>query len=785
MRIVLASQSLAGLGGSETYVVTVADHLQRLGHDVWLHALDHGTGSDHARSLGVRVAERPEQLPPDPEAIVVQDGAVAALLAERHPSAPQVFVAHSDVFDLQLPLGVPGLTAAVVALYDRVEQRVRAHSGAPRVVRLSQPIDVERFKPRSALPQRPRVALTFGNYVHGGRLELLRQACERAGLELRHVGGYGSGTTSDPAGVLNEADVVFGKARVVLEAMACGRAVYVFDHNGAEGWVTDADRGALAADNFGGQSAPIEIDADRLAADLARYDAASGLANRDFVVARHAATKHAAALVELLREVAAAPPAAPPADAPLRELARIVRLHHRADTQAFLLHAELERRDLALRERGDELHAARVDADAARAEAAAAREQAAAAREAAAGAEQARVDAERSRADAEQRAGAAAHDAESARAELVRLYASPRWRLASALLAPVDRLRARRGRRGRTEPAGPPAAPAPAPVRPAPAPPAQEAAAPAPSRSPAPAAATPAPRPAEAHPPAPFVVGVARSGTTLLRLQLDAHPQLAIPPETGFGALAGRLRAAAGPDAFAAAVRSLETWPDLGIDDDALAALLAGVSPWTPGDALRALYAGYAARHGKPRFGDKTPGHLRQMEAIAELLPEARFIHIVRDGRDVAASLREQPFAPGDGSAAAAAAHWRDELLAARATAARLPRYREVSYERLVREPEATLRELCDFAGLPFDAALLRAHERASLRFEELPERRPSGDGFATRAERAARHARTAQPPDAARIGRWRETLDAEEAAAVEQIAGPLLAELGYAEAAT
>lgn len=768
MRVVLATRALEGRGGSETYVVTVADHLQRLGHDVWLHALECGEAADHARSLGLRVAERPEQLPPDPQALIVQDGAVAALLAERHPAVPQIFVAHSDIFDLQLPLVLPGLTAAVVALYDRVERRLRAHAGGARVVRLSQPIDVERFKPRSVLPQRPRIALTFGNYVHGARLELLRQACERAGLELRHVGSHGGGTTTDPAGMLNAADVVFGKARAVLEAMACGRAVYVFDHNGAEGWVTDGNRAALAADNFGGQSQPIEVDADRLAADLARYDAASGLANRDFVVARHAATKHAAALVELLHEVVAEPPAAPPADAPLRELARLVRLHHRADGQAFLLHAELERRDRALRERDGELQAARADAAAARAEAARAHERADGSDAAWVAAVQAHDTAVAMRDAAVKQAADAAHQAAVAGAELDRLHASPRWRLAGTLLSPLDRLRGRRER----------AQTAPRRARAAQTAPAAQTAASSVARA---ASAPPAPA---APPPAPFVVGVARSGTTLLRLQLDAHPLLAIPPETGFGAIAAQPSAATGPDAFAAAVRSLETWPDLGIDDAALARLLAGVEPWAPGDALRALYGSYAARHGKPRFGDKTPAHLRHMEALAALLPEARFIHIVRDGRDVAASLREQPFAPGDGSVAAAATHWRDELLAARAVAGRLPHYREVSYERLVREPEATLRELCDFAGLPFDPALLRAHERAAQRFEELPERRPGAAGVATRAERAARHARTAEPPDPARIGRWRETLDTAEVATVERIAGELLAELGYAEAA-
>ncbi len=103
-------------------------------------------------------------------------------------------MAHSDVFDLQLPPQVPDLVAAVVVLYDRVERRIRALAEPiAEVVRLSQPIDVDRFKPIRPLHTRPRVAMSLGNYVHGERLELLRRACDRASIELRHVGVHGEG----------------------------------------------------------------------------------------------------------------------------------------------------------------------------------------------------------------------------------------------------------------------------------------------------------------------------------------------------------------------------------------------------------------------------------------------------------------------------------------------------------------------------------------------------------------------------------------------------------------
>jgi UDP-2-acetamido-3-amino-2,3-dideoxy-glucuronate N-acetyltransferase len=393
MQIVLSTLSLAGVGGSETYVATAADHLQRLGHDVWLHSLEYGRGSDLAEQLGVRLAH---DLPADPDVLIVQDGVVACTLAGVYPRVPQVFVAHSDLYDLQLPPQLPELTAVVVALYDRVERRIRALGLKHEVIRLTQPVDVERYKPLVPLRERPRVALAFGNYVRGERLGVLRRACERAGLELRHVGLHaapaaesagecpaGSGIASagarrvaaalrrrlrservpqpaaappQPAHLLNGADIVFGKARVIHEAMACGRAAYVFDHNGGEGWVTAENYSSLVADNFGGQSHPALIDEDRLVRDLEQYDRGMGIVNRDLAVAHHGATKHAAALVEVLERVAPRPS---PPPGPLDELARTIRLLYRAEARAFGLSAETERLGSRLHALEEELARAR------------------------------------------------------------------------------------------------------------------------------------------------------------------------------------------------------------------------------------------------------------------------------------------------------------------------------------------------------------------------------------------------------------------------------------------
>jgi hypothetical protein len=286
------------------------------------------------------------------------------------------------------------------------------------------------------------------------------------------------------------------------------------------------------------------------------------------------------------------------------------------------------------------------------------------------------------------------------------------------------------------------------------------------------------------RPLAPFVVGVNRSGTTLLRLMLDAHPQLAIPPETHFVPDVIRLARRDG----GTRVRMVRTmtrharWGDFGLDAKELRGRVAHVKPARSGPVVRAFYELYAESQGKPRWGDKTPRYMRAMPRIQRALPEARFIHIIRDGRDVAISQNERALTGGNQSMAEAAGRWQRRINTARAHAADLPTYREVRYEDLVSDPEQTLKGICDYIELPYDEAMLRYYERAADRLAELDRDLGHGDEGPVRAgsERLEGHAMTLKPPSTERCGRWRDEMAAADAVEFERVAGELLTELGY-----
>ena len=298
-------------------------------------------------------------------------------------------------------------------------------------------------------------------------------------------------------------------------------------------------------------------------------------------------------------------------------------------------------------------------------------------------------------------------------------------------------------------------------------------------------------QPSRAHngrvePAMPIIVGAPRSGTTLLRFMLDSHPDMAIPPETGFLSIADRLKGSGDAlrrDFFEAVTTfppDAPGWNDFGLPDDEFWATLLDIDPFSVADGYRAFYRTYAARFGKGRWGDKTPMYCLHMSSIEAVLPEARFVHIIRDGRDVALSLREMWFSPGH-SMEAQADHWRSCVSTARQQGAACQHYMEVRFEELIEHTEGVLRSLCEFIDLPYSPEMLAYHLRTPGRLEEHRDRRRTdGSVLVSHAARLRQQAAVTLPPQASRIDTWKQRMSGDERHRFEAIAGPLLLELGY-----
>jgi len=371
---ILIAQANFGLGGTETYSVTIAEKLESFGHATQIHA---ATASDAGRRLvgsrGLRLTVGPPDGFVDGEefdAVIAQDAATAYALAARRARLPQIFVTHGFT-PVERPATALDPMPRVVILNDRVGARAAALAGRPPLVRLRQPIDIERFRAAGGpLPVARRV-LVLSNYLPDDRLRMLEDVCAELGLEVSRVGD-GAGPTIDPRPALAAADIVVGYGRSALEGMAMGRATYVWDRAGGDGWVTPENYTALEADGFSGGAGDDVIDRERLRADFVAYRPELGTLAHDLVRKHHSATKHAEELVELL-ESAAAPNGADRHET-LALLARAeARAAARADGIEFEYHRVLRAHDAQL-DRAEAAEVARRAAEATRDEERARRE---------------------------------------------------------------------------------------------------------------------------------------------------------------------------------------------------------------------------------------------------------------------------------------------------------------------------------------------------------------------------------------------------------------------------
>jgi hypothetical protein len=337
MELVLGSLHLDAPGGATTYLLTVAAHLQRLGHGVTLYTEDPGLMARAADDQGLRVARRPRALPSECDALISIDCYIAYTLAKRFRDVPHVYVCHGAKFDIDMPPQLRDTISTVVAMNDRTVRRADAMALDVPVVRLCQPIDYERFRPRSFVRERPRRAVLLGNYMRGPRRAAVVAACERAGLEWTQIGRE-AGVSLTPERVLADADVVIGQGRSLLEGMSCGCAAYVYEVMG-DGWVTADRYPAMEADGFGGAAFDETLDAGELACEVAGYDPDMGRVNRELIVKHHSPYKHAAELARLLGRLA---PRRPDRDAPLVEMARLVRAQWSWEARAWALGRELD-----------------------------------------------------------------------------------------------------------------------------------------------------------------------------------------------------------------------------------------------------------------------------------------------------------------------------------------------------------------------------------------------------------------------------------------------------------
>ena len=261
-----------------------------------------------------------------------------------------------------------------------------------------------------------------------------------------------------------------------------------------------------------------------------------------------------------------------------------------------------------------------------------------------------------------------------------------------------------------------------------------------------------------------FIVGSARSGTTLLRVIFNAHPEIAVPPESRFITELATGSESVEPTEFLARLERHRQFQSWGLPTEEIRPRLAGGQPMSYARAIEAVYDAYTERLGKKTWGDKTPRYVENIPFLARLFPESRFIHLVRDGRNVALSYADVPFGPK--TVGKAAALWKKRVMAGVDEGRPLgpSRYKELRYEDLVASPESQVRALCDFVGIAFAAEMMEYTDKAQeFVFEKAKSYNP--------------HVLEKPRQD---VRSWTQTMPPDHVAVFEAVAGDVLDLFGY-----
>ena len=256
-----------------------------------------------------------------------------------------------------------------------------------------------------------------------------------------------------------------------------------------------------------------------------------------------------------------------------------------------------------------------------------------------------------------------------------------------------------------------------------------------------------------------FLGGAGRSGTTLLRVILDSHPNIACGPELKVTPKLAQLW-----HEFQTAHRqTLENYHITPLDTNEL---FRGI--------ITRLLDGYRITAGKARIAEKSPNNVFYFQHLRVMFPDSPLIQVIRDGRDVVCSLLTMQWInpvtsePLDYTrdAGKAAVYWTEAVRAGRKLVDKddsSSRYMELRYEELVTDPEPVLRNLFEFIGEPWRPEVLDYYQQ---------KRDLAGESS---AEQVSQRLYTSA------VGRWQNDLKPADRIAVKDAAGDLLVELGYA----
>ena len=288
MNILITQHSLQQRGGTEMYVYDLARKLIKNRHRVVVYSTQLGKLAHDLMVATVPVVDDLAKVQVRPDIIHGQHGFEVLTALLHFPNTPAVYVLHDWAWIFDKP-PLLNRIRKYIAVDETCFDRLVVREGIPenRATILQNAVDLNRFAPRTPLPEKPKRALVFSNYASNSSIDIIRAACDGVGLSVDLTGAQAGNSTEHPEQLLSRYDLVFAKGRCAREALAVGCAVIVSDAQGIGQMVTSQNVACLARLNFGRRLLTSGHSMETTITELQKYDAqdaaeASGYIRENF-----------------------------------------------------------------------------------------------------------------------------------------------------------------------------------------------------------------------------------------------------------------------------------------------------------------------------------------------------------------------------------------------------------------------------------------------------------------------------------------------------------------------
>ncbi len=289
---ILISTTLLNYTGVPTYTLTLYNQLEKRGHSVTVYCPTDGKLSPLMNTISNL------DFAGWPDVILAQHNTLAREMREKWPDIPMIFISHGILPDLEQPPTDIKIDK-YIAVSEEVMLNLMSYGIDAKIVRNF--VDTDRFYCKEPVRDKPERLLFISNFKRWKTYETIQKSCKIMDIGFRHL-GFTSHPKYEVEDYINQSDIVVSLGRGIIEAMACGRPVIVFDRRRGDGYINEGTYRRSRMNNLSGRAYSLECKSKIIMGEIRKYNPDDGVTNRNIVLRYHNHVKAVDTIMEIIHE---------------------------------------------------------------------------------------------------------------------------------------------------------------------------------------------------------------------------------------------------------------------------------------------------------------------------------------------------------------------------------------------------------------------------------------------------------------------------------------------------